>query len=135
MFPINAAKHPETVRRHALKLGEMLQDCAPTTPETMAPLVVVTPDSTFIRSCENSERHLEVRVSNVETKSGGRQVFGSVAKAETDIKVLINRSLEAVGRTERTALTAFIDDCPGFSAFSPKPASPRRRFWTGSTSE
>jgi hypothetical protein len=75
-----------------------LQDCGATTPETIASAVVVTLDSTFIRSCENSERHLEVRVGNVETKSGGRQVFGSVAKAETDIKVLINRNLDAVGR-------------------------------------
>jgi hypothetical protein len=25
MFPVNAAKHPETVRRHALKVGEVLQ--------------------------------------------------------------------------------------------------------------
>jgi hypothetical protein len=122
------------VRRHALKVGEMLQDCAPTTPETMAPLVVVTPDSTFIRSCENSERHLEVRVGNVETKSGGRQVFGSVAKAETDIKMLINRNLDPVGRNGHTALTAFTDGCPDFGAFSPTPASPRRRFWTGSIS-
>jgi hypothetical protein len=77
MFPVNAAKPPEIARRHALKVGEMVQDCAATTPETMAPAVVVTLDSTFIRSCENSERHLEVRVGNVETKSGGRQVLGS----------------------------------------------------------
>jgi hypothetical protein len=62
---------------------------------------------------ENSERHLEVRVGNVETKSGARQVFGSVAKAETDLQVLINRSLDAAGRTEDTALTAFTDGCPG----------------------
>jgi hypothetical protein len=74
---------------------------------------VVTLDSTFIRSCENGERHLEVRVGNVEMKSGGRQVFGAVAKADTDIKVLINRNLDGVGRTEHTALTAFTDGCPG----------------------
>jgi hypothetical protein len=79
----------------------------------MASAVVVTLDSTFMRSCENDERHLEVRVGNVETKSGGRQVFGSVAKAETDIKVLINRNLDAVGRTKHTALSAFTDGCPG----------------------
>jgi hypothetical protein len=113
MFPVNAAKHPETVRRHALKVGEAFQECAAITPGTMAPAVVVTPDSTFIRSCENGERHLEVRVGNVETKSGGRQVFGAVAKAETDIKVLINRNLDAVGRTEHTALTAFTYGCSG----------------------
>jgi hypothetical protein len=113
MFPINAAKHSETVRRHALKVGEALQECAVMTPETMAPAVVVTLDSTFIRSCETGERHLEVRVGNVETKSGGRQVFGAVAKTGTDIKALINRNLDAVGRTEKTALTAFTDGCPG----------------------
>jgi hypothetical protein len=82
-------------------------------PEAAAPAVVVTLDSTFIRSCEKGERHLEVRVGNVETKSGGRQVFGAVAKAETDIKVLINRNLDAVGRTGETALTAFTDGCSG----------------------
>jgi hypothetical protein len=52
-----------------------------------------------------------VRVGNVETKSGGPQVFGAVAKAETDMKVLINRNLDAVGRTADTALTAFTDGC------------------------
>jgi hypothetical protein len=113
MFPVNAAKHSETVRRHALKVGEALQECAVITPGTMAPAVVVTLDSTFIRSCVKGERHLEVRVGNVETKSGGRQVFGAVAKAETDIKVLINRNLDAVGRTGETALTAFTDGCSG----------------------
>ena len=113
MFPVNAAKHSETVRRHALKVGEALQECAITTPGTMAAAVVVTLDSTFIRSCETGERHLEVRVGNVETKSGGRQVFGAVAKAETDIKALINRNLGAVGRTEETSLTAFTDGCSG----------------------
>jgi hypothetical protein len=34
-------------------------------------------DSTFIRSCEEGEQHLEVRVGNVETETGGRQVFGA----------------------------------------------------------
>jgi hypothetical protein len=113
MFPVNAAKHSETVRRHALKVGEALQECAMITAATMAPAVVVTLDSTFIRSCETDERHLEVRVGNVETKSGRRQVFGAVAKAATDIKALINRNLDAIGRTEETALTAFTDGCSG----------------------
>jgi hypothetical protein len=75
--------------------------------------IAVTLASTFIRSCEDGERHLEVRVGNVETKSGGRQVFGAVAKADTDIKVLIRRNLDAVGRTEDTESTAFTDGCPG----------------------
>jgi hypothetical protein len=113
VFPIDAAKHPETVRRHTLKVGEALGECAAARPVAAVSAVVVTLDSTFIRSCEKEERHLEVRVGNVETKFGGRQVFGAVARAETDIKVLINRNLDAVGRTEDTALTAFTDGCPG----------------------
>jgi hypothetical protein len=73
----------------------------------------VTLDSTFIRSCEDGERHLEVRVGNVKAKSGARQVFGAVAKADTDIKVLIRGNLDAVAQTESTKLTAFTDGCPG----------------------
>ncbi len=113
MFPVDAGKHHETLRRHTLKVGEALGECVVTQPETAAPAIVVTLDSTFIRSCENGERHLEVRVGNVETNAGGRQVFGAVAKAGTDIAALIRRNLDAVGRTEDTALTAFTDGCPG----------------------
>jgi hypothetical protein len=54
-----------------------------------------------------------VRVSNVETKSGARHVFGAIAKTDTDIKVLIRRSLDAIGRSEGAELTAFTDGCPG----------------------
>ena len=50
--------------------------------------------TTSIGSCENNERHLEVRFGRVETEAGGRQVFGTVAKADKDIKVLIHRSLD-----------------------------------------
>jgi len=74
---------------------------------------VVTLDSTFIRSCAEGERHLQVRVGNVGTAAGGRQVFGAVAKAGTDIAELIRRRLDAVGRTGDTALTAYTDGCPG----------------------
>ena len=113
MFPVDAAKHPGTVRCHALKVGDALGECATTRPEVAASVVVVTLDSTLIRSCEQEERHLEVRVGNVETEAGGRQVFGYVVGAGTDIKVLINRSLDAVGRTGETELTAFTDGCSG----------------------
>src|SRR5215216_6492505 len=78
-----------------------------------AKAIVVSLDSTFIRGCEDGQRHLEVRIGNVETESGGRQVFGAVAKANTDIGALIRRALDAVGRTGDTALTAFTDGCPG----------------------
>jgi len=113
MFPVDAGKHIETLRRHTLKVGKSLGGCATIRPGTAAPAIVVTLDSTFIRSCAEGERHLEVRVGNVETPSGGRQVFGAVAKAGTPITELIRRTLDAVGRTENTALTAFTDSCPG----------------------
>src|SRR5690349_12850546 len=77
-----------------------------------AQAITVTLDSTFIRSCENGQR-LEGRVGNVETRLSGRQVFAAVAKADTDIKVLICRSLDAVGRSEDTVLSAFADECSG----------------------
>jgi hypothetical protein len=113
MFPIDAGKDPETLRRHTLRTGEALRDCPADKPETAAVAILVSLDSTFIRSCAAGERHLEVRVGNVETQSGGRQVFGAVVRADTDIEGLIRRNLDAVGRTEATALTAFTDGCPG----------------------
>ncbi len=59
---------------------------------------------------------MEVRVGNVETVDGGRQVFGAVTKAETDITTLIQRTLETVGWTDTTEVTAFTDGCPGLRA-------------------
>src|SRR5271156_2510904 len=61
----------------------------------------------------DGKRHLEVQVGNVETPCGGRQVFGAVAKSDTDITTLISRNLEAVGRTDDSDLTAFTDGCSG----------------------
>jgi len=113
MFPVDVGKHHETLRRHTLKVGEALGERAAVRPKTAASAIVVTLDSTFVRSCAEGERHLEVRVGNVETQSGGRQVFGAVAKAETDVEALIRRTLDAVGRTTDTALTAFTDGYPG----------------------
>jgi hypothetical protein len=113
MFPLDAGNNPETLRSHTLTLGAELRDQAAVQPDTAASAIAVTLDSTFIRSGEEDERHLEVRVGNVETATGGRQVFGAVAKADTDIKMLIRRSLDAVGRSEDTVLTAFTDGCPG----------------------
>jgi hypothetical protein len=113
VFPIGAGKDPETLRRHTLKTGAALRHRATTRPDTAASAIVVTLDGTFIRSCEAGERHLEIRVGNVETTTGGRQVFGAVVRADTNIKALICRNLEAVGRTQDTILTAFTDGCPG----------------------
>ncbi len=111
-FPVGAGKHHETLRRRTLKVGKVLDECTTIRPETAASAIVVTLDSTFIRSCAEGARHLKVRVGNVETPSGSRQVFGAVAKAGTDIRALIRRNLDAVGRADSTALTAFTDGCP-----------------------
>jgi hypothetical protein len=113
MLPIDAGKDVETLRRHALKIGEALRNDVAAKPETAVQAITVTLDSTFIRSCEEGERHLEVRVGNVETAFGRRQVLGAVAKADTDIKMLIRRSLDAVGRSEETVLGAFTNGCSG----------------------
>lgn len=75
-------------------------------------MITLTLDSTFIRSCEAGERHLEVRIGNAETATRRRQVFGAVARTDTDLAALIRGSLDAVGRTATTALTAFTDGCP-----------------------
>ena len=64
------------------------------------------------RSHQEGEHHMEVCVGNVETASGGRQVFEAVAKAGTDISMLIQQSLRAVGRTDDTKAAAFTDGCP-----------------------
>ncbi len=114
IFPVDAGAHHETLRRHTLKVGEALGKGAAIRLETAASAIVVALDSTYIRGCAEGERHLEVRVGNVETQSGGRQVFGAVAKAGTDVEALIRRTLDAVGRTEDTALTGFTDGCPEF---------------------
>ena len=82
-------------------------------PPIAAAAITISLDSTFIRSREASERHLEVRVGNVETVDGGRQVFGAVTRAETDLTALMQRTLATVGRTDTTKVTAFTDGCPG----------------------
>jgi hypothetical protein len=113
MFPVDAGRDPESLRRHTFKVAENLPVPVTVQPATPAEAIVVTLDSTFVRSCEAGERHLEVRIGNVETATGCRQVFGAVAKTDTDLAELIRGSLDAVGRTKDTVLTAFTDGCPG----------------------
>jgi hypothetical protein len=113
LLPADVGMSPETLRAHTLKIGEQLGDIPTAKPIAAAMRITVTTDSTFIRSCEKSNRHLEVRVGNVETSDGGRQVFSAVARSDTDIAVQIHRSLGAVGRTAATKVTAFTDGCPG----------------------
>ena len=113
LLPIDAGTSPETLRSHTLQVGKRLGDAAAEKPPAAAAAITISVDSTFIRSSDDGERHLEVRVGNVETVDGDRQVFGAVAKAETDITALIQRTLEAAGRTDTTEVTAFTDGCPG----------------------
>src|SRR5215211_5305054 len=115
MFPVDAGLDPESLRRHTFKVAETL----PVRPATEAPVsagaetITLTLDATFVRSCEDGERHLEVRIGNVETATGERQVFGAVARTDTDLAALIRGNLDAVGRTKNTVLAAFTDGCPG----------------------
>jgi hypothetical protein len=111
VLPVDAGKSPETLRSHTLRVGQQFSDAAANQPAAAA--INVSLDATFIRSCEDGERHLEVRVGNVETEDGGRQVFGAVAKADTDITALIRRNLQNVGRNPDTVVTAFTDGCSG----------------------
>ena len=113
LLPVEASTSPETFRHNTLKIGERLRDVAAARPATAAPAISISLDSTFIRSRHDGERHLEVCVGNVETPGGDRQVFGAVAKSDTDITMLISRNLEAMGRTDDTDLTAFTDGCSG----------------------
>ncbi len=116
VLPIDAGTSPETLRSHTLEVGKQFADAAAEKPLATAAAITISLDSTFIRSREDGERHLEVRVGNVETVDGGRQVFGAVARAETDITALIQRTLETVGRIDTTELTVFTDGCPGLRA-------------------
>jgi hypothetical protein len=113
MLPIDAGKDHETLRCHTQALGKQLQHRPVIALATSSAAISLSVDSTFIRSCEEGERHLEVKVGNVETDAGGRQVFGAVAGSETDLVALIGRTLDSVGRTEATVLTSFTDGCAG----------------------
>jgi hypothetical protein len=95
LLPIDAGLDPETLRACTLKVGEDLRDAAPAEPATAAAAITLTLDSTFIRSCEDGQRHLEVRLGNVETPDRTRQVFAAVAKTDTSIETLIRRGLRA----------------------------------------
>jgi hypothetical protein len=112
LLPIDAGKSPETLRSHTLLIGGQLGDAA-AEKSPAAAAMTISLDSTFIRSREDGERHLEVCVGNVETVAGGRQVFGAVTRAGTDITALTQRTLEMMGRTDTTEVTAFTDGCPG----------------------
>src|SRR4051812_26026734 len=70
LLPIDAGIDPEALRACTLKVGAELRDAAPAEPATASAAITLTLDSTFIRSCEDGQRHLEVRLGNVETIGG-----------------------------------------------------------------
>ena len=73
LLPVAAGRSPETLRSHTLRAGAQLGVTAAGRPTAMAAAAItVSLDSTFIRSREPGERHLEVRVGNVETAGRGR---------------------------------------------------------------
>jgi hypothetical protein len=89
LLPVDAGISHESMRGRTLKLGEAMRDAAALDPTTAVPAITLSLDSTFIRSCEEDQRHLEVRLGNVEASRGARQVFAAVAKTETSIVALI----------------------------------------------
>jgi hypothetical protein len=71
MFPAGTGNDLETLRCHTLKIGAELRDQPAVRPDVAAPLITVSLDSTFIRSCQEDERHLEVRVTVVHGSTCG----------------------------------------------------------------
>ena len=104
---------PETLRGHTIKVADQLPDAANGQCASVAPAIDISLDATFVRSCHDGERHMEVRVGNVEVPGGGRQIFGAVAKSGISILALIGRNLDTIGRNGNTKLTAFTDGCSG----------------------
>jgi len=101
MFPVDAGAAHETLRRHTFKIAEELPMPAPLKPATPVEAITVTLDATFIRSCEAGERHLEVRIGNVETAAGGRQVFGPPAYGSLRHRFAVRRLRGGGGWTRR----------------------------------
>ena len=113
LLPIDAGISHESMRGRTLRFGEALRDAPVDKLATAVAAITLTLDSTFIRSCEGDQRHLEVRLGNVEAPGGSRQVFAAVAKTDTAIAALIQRSLAEVGQVQETEITAFTDGCSG----------------------
>jgi mannose/fructose/N-acetylgalactosamine-specific phosphotransferase system component IIB len=94
-LPLDAGITPETLRAHTLQVGEAVRDVAAPEPATTAAAITLSMASTFIRSCDAGHRHLEIRLGNVETPDGARQIFAAVASTDTAIETLRQRGLTA----------------------------------------
>ena len=115
LLPISAGKSPETLRSHTLQIGKQLADATAQTPPAAASAISVSLDSTFIRGRDENERHLEVRVGNVETADGARQVFGAVAKADTDLTAQIRLRQGSRQGSEPDIAPPFIRGVDGYA--------------------
>ena len=113
VLPVEAGCRPETLRNHTLKIGEKLRHAPGIAPSIERSEISISLDSTFIRSREPGERHVEVQVGNVEVQDGARQVFAAATKTDTEITTIIERRLAEAGRTAGPRLTAFTDGCSG----------------------
>ena len=113
LLPVDGGGRPETLRNHTLRTGAELRHSPLPIPLVASAELSVSVDSTYIRSCEPGERHLEVQVGNVETEAGTRHVFAAVTKTDTEIAKIIERRLAEAGRTAGTRLEAFTDGCAG----------------------
>jgi hypothetical protein len=96
LLPVEAGITHETLRGCTLKLGEEVRDAAAVQPAVAASAITVSVDSTYIRSCEDGQWHLEL--GNVETANGARQVFAAVARTDTAIETLIRAALPMSAR-------------------------------------
>jgi len=135
LLPVQTGTSPETLRGHTIKVAGQLHDAANGPCASAAPAIDISLDATFVRSRHEGERHMEVRVGNLEAPGGGRQVFGAVAKSGTSILALISRNLEIMGRNGDTKLTAFTDGCSGLRSIlmdaSVKVERLHWRIWNG----
>jgi cytosine/creatinine deaminase len=105
LLPVAAGMSPETLRGHTLKIGERLRAASAVNQVAVVPRsITVTTDSTFIRSHDDRERHLEVRVGNVETGEGGRQVFGAVLRLASERGLDVDLHVDESGDPAATAL-------------------------------
>ena len=82
-LPVRTGTSPETLRAHTMKVADELRDAANGPCASAAPAIDISLDATFVRSRHEGERHMEVRVGNVEAPGEGRQVFGAVVKSGT----------------------------------------------------
>ena len=114
VFPVDAGADPETLRRHTFKIAEALPaQVTMKPPPTGAEAIVVTLD--FDLHSELRGRPAAPGGPDRQCRDGERRAAGLRRRGENrhGLADLIRRSLDAVGRTESTALTAFTDGCPG----------------------